>query len=89
MTDNELDDLFGVVELSKPYAYTDTSTNSITPRPQVLLLPIVQSLSDELLAWSELAPMEEGNKEVGLCKEGSPCQQLSRTSTPSTSVFFI
>ena len=53
MTDDELDELFGVAELSEPYTYADTSTctTSTTPRSRVLLLlPTVQYLTDELLA---------------------------------------
>ena len=63
MTDGELHELFGVAELSKPYAYANihVSSNSITPMLRVLLLPTVWSPTDELLAWAGLALTEEGN----------------------------
>ena len=64
MTKDELDELIGIAELSKPYAYTHigTSTCSINPRSQVLLLPTVPSPTDELLAWAGMAPAEGGNE---------------------------
>ena len=80
MTDDELDELFGITELSKPYAYADISTSSIIPRPRVLLLPTVWSPTDELLTWAGLAPAEEGNREVRM--KGSPYQQLPPTLNP-------
>ena len=64
-------------------AYADISTSttcSITPRPQVLLLPTIQSPADKPLAWVGLAHAEEGNKEVRT--EESSCQRLPHTSTP-------
>ena len=51
------------------HTHTNTSTRSITPRPWVLLLFIVRSPTDELLAWAGPAPTEEGNEEVRM--EGS------------------
>ena len=74
MTDGKLDELFNIAKLSKPYVFANISASSITPWPWVLLLPTVQSLTDELLAWAGLVPMQEGNGEV--CMEGNPCQWL-------------
>ena len=79
MTDDELK-LFGIAEWSKPYAYADISTSSITSRTQVLLLPTVWSSINNPLAWAGLAAAEEGNGEV--CMEGNLCQRLSPTSIP-------
>ena len=61
MTNDELDELIGIAELSKPYTYTHIGTSSINPRPQVLLLPTVPSPTDELLAWAGMAPTEGGS----------------------------
>ena len=87
MTDDELDELFGVAELSELYAYTNISTSSIIPRLRVLLLPTVWSPTDKFLAWAGLALVEEGDREVHM--EGSPCQWLPHTSTPPTGIFFV
>ena len=81
MTDDELDEFFGVAELSEPFAYTNISSSSITPMPRVLLLPTVWSPTDEPLAWAGLTLTEEGNGEV--CMEGISCQWLQPTSIPN------
>ena len=78
MTGDKRNELFGVAELSNPYAYADLCTSSVTP--WVLLLPTIQSPTDESLSWAGLAPVEEGNGKV--CVEGSLCQQLPPTLTP-------
>ena len=77
--DDELNELISVAELSKPY----TSISSITPRPQVLLLPTVRSPTDKLLTWEGLASLEEGDGELYM--EGSLCQQLLPISIPKHS----
>ena len=87
MTDNKLDELFGVDELSEPYAYTNVSSSSITPMPQVLLLPAVWSPTDKPLAWAGLALTEKGNGKVHT--EGIPCQQLQPTSIPNRLKTFL
>ena len=75
MTNDELGELFKIVELNKPYAYKYASicNNGITPKLQNFLLPAV-SPRDQLLGWVNLAPAEVGNSKV--CIEGSFCQQL-------------
>ena len=70
MTDDEIDELFGVAKLSEPYVYANISTSSITAGLQVLLLPTVQSPTHKLLALAGLALVE-----------GSLFQQLPPTST--------
>ena len=90
MTDDELEKLFGVAKLSKPYAYTDVSTSSIIPRPRESCCCLLSSPpTDELLVWVGLAPVEEGNGKVGLRTEESPYQQLPPYFNPSMDVFFV
>ena len=75
-------ELFGVVGQSEPYAYTNISTGSITPRPRVLLLPTIQSPTEELLSGTGLAPTEK-RKRVLRIKERL-CQWLHHISTSQT-----
>ena len=51
MTEDELNKLCSNAKSSKPYAYANTSTSTITPRLRVLLLPTVQFPINEPLAW--------------------------------------
>ena len=63
-TNNKLDELLGIAELSKPYAYTNVSTSNTIPTRQVLLTPIVQSPINKPLIWAGLAPMKGESREV-------------------------
>ena len=54
MTDDKLNELFTIEEWSESYTYANisSSSNRITPMLRVLLLPTVQSPTDEPLAWN-------------------------------------